>query len=224
MLRYSQIAYYLLFAVLFTSCATQSGVGLLGTYVEVNDKRLVTLEREEYSFLEDGRFRYIYRSDDVSSSKIGFGDFNIEEEKLMLQFKQTDDLEQSTVLERPVAGTADDRYEYHFAVKDVTDKPIFGANVVLLGLDVPFIGVVTDHHGKAMLQAPKYHKIHGFRVSMIGYEQISHQIIKGNVAYEVVLVEKFGQKILVSKIEKPFRKRGKKLQIGRKLFAPLADN
>ena len=222
--RSSLVVICVLIGLSLAGCASQANYGLLGTFVETHKRGIVYTDIEEYSFFEDGRFRYKLKSGEIASSKVGFGDFNIEAEKLILQFKQQDDLEQSTVSERTIPSASSDKYHYRFEVKDVTGRPILGANVVLLGLDVPFIGVATDHQGNASLHTPKYHRIHGFRVSMPGYEQIAHQIVKGDFFYEVVLVEKFGHQILMSKIEKPFRKRGRKIQIGGKTFVLVEPN
>ena len=221
--RSTTLIYLVFLAACLSSCAPQVGMGLAGTYVEAKDKRIVSLDGEEYSFMEDGTFRYKFKSDNLSASKIGFGTFSVYNDIITFQFKPQDDFEQSEVIERSLTNENVNSYKYHFEVKDVTGKPIQGANVVFLGLDIPFLGVVSDRNGEAAIETPKYHKIHGFRVSMMGFEPVEHQLIKGDHEYEVILVEKYGQRIVLSKVEKTFERRGRKIFIDDKLFDQAED-
>ena len=206
------------FASLF-SCSKQMPFPV--TYTDYYGPSVISFVDKEYIFNTADRFEYVFFSDDISSSKYGYGNYLVEGGQLVLNFTE-EVVEPKSTVESRERSAADSSYnQYIIVATSPSGTNLEGVSVLLTDLEGNYLtGATTDSYGRAEITWTKGSPPILLKLSSLGYASLDYTITSGRSQHFVAtLVERnVGTRIINQQWKKRIRFRKDALVIDGEKF------
>ena len=210
----------------FLSCSRE--ISFPVRYTEYHDPSVASFEDEEYIFKTADEFEYVFFTDAIDYSRYGYGNYLIENHRLILNFTEKV-VEPESTIESEEFSMADSSYNhYKVAVKSSSGMNLESVSVLLADSKGSYLkGIATDSSGTGKITLSKGNLPILLKIFSLGYDYLDYNItVDENRTFVATLVERnFGTRITNKQWKKSVRRRKDALIIDGKKFVkkPIAN-